>query len=119
MEGILGLHPSKEPVILRFIVVQIHFDPDKAVGHEQHRVLGIEGNPAQIGKPDLDPGVPSLANLESQDPFRPIDVEGLIEGDTIDDEDGNADTAQEGRTQMGIVLAIALPRLEAIEGGVT
>ena len=53
--GISCLDPLQEAVMFCFIVIHAYFNPDKAIGDKQERVLGIERHPSQIGKPDFDP----------------------------------------------------------------
>jgi len=113
--GILQLHPAQKSVVLRLIVVDADFDADVTVGDEQNGILGIERNPAQIGKPNLDPRMPALPHLEGQHALFPRDVIRLVEREAVDDPGRNADVAQQGRAEVGVVLAVAFSGIQGIE----
>ena len=110
------LRPAEQAVIFGFVVIHADLDADESVGNEKDRILRIEGDPAQIGEPDLDPGVAALAHLEGQHPVLHGNIKGPVEGHAVDDPDRNPDGAQQGGAQVGIVLAVPLARLEGIEG---
>jgi len=89
IRGSPDLRPTHEAVVFCLVVVQAGFDADEPVGHKENGILGIEGHPAQIGEPGLDPGVTPLSHLEGQHPLFPVDVVGLVEGYPDDDAGGN------------------------------
>ncbi len=58
----------------------------------------------------------SLPHFEGQDPFRPGDVQGPVEGDAVDDPHRDARGPQEGGAEVGVVLAVALARFQGVKG---
>jgi len=112
----LSLCPAHQAVVDGLVVVRPRFDPDVAVGDEHGRLLRVEGDPAEVGKPDLDPRMAALSHLKGDDSALALQVEGLVEGDAVHDPRRDPFGPHQGGCKVGKILAVASSRLERVQG---